>query len=338
MELELRSNIVITGGCGFIGSSLVRKLLETEGAKLRVVDNLSVGDRHSISTLPGFVETNLDDVSSEWNSPLELIVEDICNPDAMIKCLAGANHVVHLAANTGVAPSVENPKFDCMTNVMGVLNCLEAARENNIDKFVFASSGAPIGEQEPPQNEKMPARPASPYGASKLAGEGYCSAYFHCFGINTVGLRFGNVYGPGSAKKESVVAKFIKRALSHQPLEIYGDGSQTRDFIYLQDLLEAIIASITKKDIGGELFQIASAKEVTVSEIANHLKSAFEARNLPFPDIMYSEARMGDVKRNYSDTRKAYDRLGWRAKTPLPNGVLDTLDYFLQLNDFAGSK
>ena len=338
MEPASGSNIVITGGCGFIGSALANKLSKTKGVKLRVIDNLCVGDRQQVSTLAGFVETEPNKVSSEWHSPVELIVEDICDSDAMIRCFAGADHVVHLAANTGVAPSVENPRFDCMTNVIGILNCLEAARLHNVDKFVFASSGAPIGEQEPPQNERMPARPASPYGASKLAGEGYCSAYFHCFGINTVGLRFGNVYGPGSAKKESVVAKFIKRALNNQPLEIFGDGSQTRDFIYLQDLLDAILASLTKNDIGGELFQIASAKEVTVSEVVDHLKRAFEMRNLLLPEIMYSEARVGDVKRNYSDTRKARDQLGWRAKTPLSDGVINTLDYFLQLNDLEGSK
>ena len=338
MKSRSGSNIVITGGCGFIGSALAHKLSKTEGVKLRVIDNLCVGDAKSLSTLAGFEETHLSNVSSEWQSPVELIAEDICNSDAMIRCLAGADHVVHLAANTGVAPSVENPRFDCMTNVIGILNCLEAARIHKVDKFVFASSGAPIGEQEPPQNERMPARPASPYGASKLAGEGYCSAYFHCFGINTVGLRFGNVYGPGSAKKESVVAKFIKRALSNQPLEIYGDGSQTRDFIYLQDLLDAIVASLSKNDIGGELFQIASAKEVTVSEVAAYLKRAFEMRNLLFPEIMYSDARVGDVKRNFSDTRKARDKLGWCAKTPLSEGIINTLDYFLQVNDLAGSK
>lgn len=323
-------NITITGGCGFIGSALVRELLKIDGVKLRVVDNLSVGDVRSVTLPQGIVKTRLVDVVSEWRNPLELIVADICDSDAMMKCLAGAHHVVHLAANTGVAPSVKNPRFDCETNVIGVLNCLEAARENNIDKFVFASSGAPVGEQEPPQNERMPARPASPYGASKLAGEGYCSAYYHCFGINTVGLRFGNVYGPGSAKKESVVAKFIKRALNNQPLEIFGDGSQTRDFIYLQDLLEAIVATLFTDDIGGELFQIASAKEVTVSELASQINSAFETRNLPLSEIVYSEARVGDVKRNYSDTRKARDKLGWCAKTDLSDGVLATLDYFLE--------
>ena len=338
MKPKSSANIVITGGCGFIGSALVGRLIEAEGIKIRVIDNLSVGDRQSLSNISDFKEITVDEAGSEWVSTLELIAADICDAPAMMKCIEGADHIVHLAANTGVAPSVENPRFDCVTNVIGTLNCLEAARKHKIDKFIFASSGAPVGEQEPPQNEKMPARPASPYGASKLAGEGYCSAYFHCFGVNTVGLRFGNVYGPGSAKKESVVAKFIKRALKSKPLEIYGDGLQTRDFIYLHDLVDAIIASINSNDIGGELFQIASAKEVTVSEIADQIKRAFEARHLSFPDVVHSEARVGDVKRNYSDTSKARDRLGWHATTPLSEGVIATLDYFLNLDDMAGVK
>ena len=338
MKPKSSVNIVITGGCGFIGGALVGRLIEAGGFKIRVIDNLSVGDRQSLSNISDFTEIALNAASSGWVSPLELIVADICDAQAMMTCIEGADHIVHLAANTGVAPSVENPRSDCITNVIGTLNCLEAARMHKIDKFVFASSGAPIGEQEPPQNEKMPARPASPYGASKLAGEGYCSAYFHCFGVNTVGLRFGNVYGPGSAQKESVVAKFIKRALKDEPIEIYGDGLQTRDFIYLHDLVDAIIASINANDIGGELFQIASAKEVTVSEITDQIMRAFEARDLSFPDIIHSEARIGDVKRNYSDTSKARDKLGWQATTPLSEGVIATLDYFLNLDNLAGLK
>ena len=143
----------------------------------------------------------------------------------MLAATEGADVVIHLAANTGVGPSVENPRMDCETNVTGTLNALEAARAAGAGRFVFASSGAPLGVQTPPLHEEMAPHPASPYGASKLAGEGYCSAWFHSFGVETVVLRFGNVYGEGSTRKASVVAKFIKRALAGEVLEIYGDGS-----------------------------------------------------------------------------------------------------------------
>ena len=148
---------------------------------------------------------------------------------------------------------------------------LEAARKNSVKRFVFASSGAPVGECNPPIHEELPCHPVSPYGASKLAGEGYCSAYYRTFGVETVALRFGNVYGPGSGHKNSVIAKFIKQAMNGEPLEIYGDGKQTRDFIYIDDLIEAIRLSATVERIGGNVFQIATNTETTVREMTNKL-------------------------------------------------------------------
>src|SRR5262249_16844775 len=155
-----------------------------------------------------------------------------------------------------------------MNNVVGTLNYLEACRRLGVRRFVFASSGAPIGDCEPPLHEEMPGHPVSPYGASKLAGEAYCSAYRHSFGIETVALRFGNCYGPLSSHKNSVVAKFIRQALAGQPWEIFGDGCQTRDFIYVQDVTDAIIRAATVEGIGGEVFQIATNSETTVLELA----------------------------------------------------------------------
>ena len=143
-------------------------------------------------------------------------------------------------------------------------------------------------------------------------------------------LRFGNVYGPLSGHKNSVVAKFIKRALDGQPLEIYGDGSQTRDFIYIFDLVKAIRQAASVADIAGEAFQIATSQETTVGELAEALARVFEAKGLVMPEVRYSEPRLGDVMRNYSDTSKAYKRLGWRAETDLENGLPATLDWFLE--------
>ena len=236
--------------------------------------------------------------------------------------------IIHLAANTGVGPSVQNPLFDCKTNILGVLNVLEACRSNRVPRFVFASSGAPLGDQRPPLHEELAPHPASPYGASKLAGEGYCSAYFHSFGIETVALRFGNVYGAGSHKKQSVVAKFIQQSLRGESLEIYGDGKQTRDYIYISDLVDAIVKASVVEDIGGEVFQIATANETTVLQMVEILGQAMSEEGLSLPVINYGPRRTGDVQRNYSDTSKAKKYLNWSARVSLEQGLKTTIRYF----------
>lgn len=323
---------LITGGCGFIGRNLIQNLLGEGGHSIRIVDNLSVGSREELALVSSFIEsaTNVQSFPVLTSTPVELIVGDILDERLAAKVTQDMDIVVHLAANTGVAPSVADPRMDCVTNVLGTFNYLEAARVNNVKRFVFASSGAPAGECEPPIHEELPPHPVSPYGASKLAGEGYCSAYYRTFGVETVALRFSNVYGPLSSKKESVVAKFIKKALAAEPLEIYGDGSQTRDFLYIDDLIRAVrLASVTP-DIGGETFQIAAARETTVEEIAGRLKQLFQDHeNGKDVCISYLEPRLGDVKRNFSDTTKAKNRLGWQPQMLLDQGLRVTLAWFM---------
>jgi UDP-glucose 4-epimerase len=318
---------LITGGCGFIGCALIAELLGNASAKhsIAVLDNLTVGTRDNLSALTDFEEI---EGSPDWMVPISLIVADVRDAGAVAKAVAGADVVVHLAANTGVGPSVEDPYLDCDTNVRGTLNVLEACRVHNAGRIVFASSGAPLGVQVPPLNEEMAPRPASPYGASKLAGEGYCSAYFHCFGVETVALRFGNVYGVGSGHKQSVVAKFIKEAMAGEAWEIYGNGNQTRDFIYIADLINAVQRAATTEGVGGEVFQIATAAETTVLEMAALLADVLEAEGINRPEIHHAPMRDGDVMRNYSDTSKARDRLGWSANVSLPEGLARTVRYF----------
>lgn len=325
-------NWLITGGCGFIGRNLIQNLLDEGGHSIRVVDNLSVGSREELALVSGFTESAADVVTFPvlTSTPVELIVGDILDERLAAKVAQDMDIVVHLAANTGVAPSVADPRMDCVTNVLGTFNYLEAARANNVKRFVFASSGAPAGECEPPIHEELPPHPVSPYGASKLAGEGYCSAYYRTFGVETVALRFSNVYGPLSSKKESVVAKFIKKAIAEEPLEIYGDGLQTRDFLYIDDLIHAVRLAGATPDIGGETFQIAAAKETTVAEIAERLKQLFQdCENSKNVCISYLEPRLGDVKRNFSDTGKAKNRLGWQPQMLLDQGLRATLAWFM---------
>lgn len=311
-------NWLITGGCGFIGRNLVKNLLDEKENRIRIIDNLSVG-----------TQADLYRVCSPGD--IEFIQGDILDADLMAASAKGIDVIVHLAANTGVAPSVADPRSDCLTNVVGTLNCLEAARFNQVKRFVFASSGAPVGECEPPIIETIQPRPVSPYGASKLAGEGYCSAFFRSFGIETIALRFGNVYGEFSGHKDSVVAKFIKCLMNNKPLEIYGDGSQTRDFIYIADLIQAIRCAVAADNVGGEIFQIASSRETTVKEIADIIIAQFKKEQSQVEiTIGYSEKRTGDVQRNYSDTSKAEKMLKWRSETELRTGILKTIQWFLQ--------
>ncbi len=209
----------MTGGCGFIGVNLARQLVAA-GYVPVAYDNLSTG--------------RLEDGHAAGYA--EIIEADILDADTLAAAARGVYGVVHLAAQTGVVASVEDPRADLEVNVGGTLNALLAARDGGASAFVFASSGAPLGSVDPPGHEGLAPRPLSPYGASKLAGEGLCSAFAGSYGLAANALRFTNVYGPYSYHKGSVVAAFMKRIMDGEPLVVYGDGSQTRDFLYVDDL------------------------------------------------------------------------------------------------------
>jgi UDP-glucose 4-epimerase len=323
----ISSALLITGGCGFIGTALIDLLQQSKTAlNIRVLDNLTTGGPEDLSAVSSFLQSKPSDCDKHHG--VVLIEGDIRDPDIAQYCTQGVDCIIHLAANTGVGPSVENPRFDMECNVMGTLNMLEAARLNGVKKFIFASSGAPAGEVEPPIHEELAPHPVSPYGASKLAGEGYCSAYYRTFSIGTVCLRFGNVYGPRSKKKYSVVAKFVRQALNGEACVIYGDGKQTRDFLYIDDLVRAVMLCM-EKDVGGETFQIASGMERTVGELADLMAKALERRGVKM-NIEHGSLRIGDVKRNFSDTSKAARMLGWKVKTELEDGIEKTIDYFMK--------
>jgi len=321
---------LITGGCGFIGTSLIKNLKEEGGHNIRVIDNLSVGTREDLEKVCNFTENDISDIAELNDFDVQLICGDILDEELAEKSAMGMDIIVHLAANTGVAPSVEDPRKDCFTNVLGTFNYLEAARKKGIKRFVFASSGAPVGETEPPIHEQKPVQPVSPYGASKLAGEGYCSAYFRTFGIETVALRFGNVYGPGSGHKNSVIAKFIKSAINGEVLEVFGDGTQTRDFIYIDDLIRAIRLSASKEGVGGEIFQIATSRETTLNELVGELLPLLSQSSITDVKLQHADKRQGDVLRNYSDTSKAKKKLGWANRTELQQGLNETIRWYMK--------
>ena len=200
-------NWLITGGCGFIGTALIRSLVEEGGHGVRVVDNLVVGAREDLAAASDFVEASPDDPGSMPSSgPVELVVGDIRDEDLALRAAAGADVIVHFAANTGVMPSVEDPRGDCMSNVVGTLNYLEAARHAGVGRFIFASSGGTIvGDAEPPIHEEMPPHPVAPYGASKLAGEQFLRTVGAARGVATVarGARRGGCRSRSSACSET---------------------------------------------------------------------------------------------------------------------------------------
>lgn len=320
---------LITGGCGFIGSNLIKNILTSGADDIRVIDNLSIGSPDFLQDTYGFRLYEPKDHIRSIDG-LDIISGDILDKDLALRSAQGADIIVHLAANCGVESSIADPIFDCDTNVKGTLNYLEASKRNKISRFIFASSGAPAGNITPPIHEEIVPKPISPYGASKLSCEGYCSAYKHSFDIDTVVLRFSNVYGPMSVHKNSVVAKFTKEILDGKTLETYGDGKQTRDFIYVDDLVNAIIKSSKAEKVGGEVFQIATNKETSINDIIKMLTQIFS--EITFQDISVNEgqARLGDMKRNFSDISKAREILKWEPRKDLNEGLKETVEYFLR--------
>ncbi len=295
----------MTGGAGFIGANLLRPLVD-RGYQVTVLDNLSGGRMECLAGLP-----------------VEFIKGDILDVELVNRLVPGHDGIVHLAAQTGVPGSLQDPRRDCQVNVVDTLNILEACRHSGVGRFVFASSNAPLGRQPPPASEDKAPLPISPYGASKLAGEGYCLAYHGSWGLGTIALRFANVYGPYSAHKHSVVAKFFKDMRATGRITIDGDGGQTRDFIYVDDLCRAIVLAL-ESDVGGEVFQIATGVETSIRDPAATLQGvagkSVEMRHAP--------ARQGDIRENYSAVVKVQEVLGWEPTVTLRDGLQETWEWF----------
>ncbi|MCS4034095.1 UDP-glucose 4-epimerase [Salinibacter ruber] len=322
---------LITGGCGFIGTNLIHQLQEEGEHSIRVVDNLSEGARNHLGRVSSFVEKDREELGPTFSDEVELVVGDIRDPELANLASQGSEIIVHLAANSSVPKSIERPRHDCSTNVNGTLNYLEAARNRDVKRFIFASSVAPLGDCSPPIHEDMAPHPKAPYGASKLAGEGYCSAYQQTYGVQTAALRFANVYGPLSEHKESVVAKFIRRALHGDPLEVYGDGQQTRDFVHTNDLVRAIQLAASQPKVNGEIFQIATNSETTLNSLVEMLVPIIESvRDVGTVDVVHTKPRHGDIRRNYADTSKAEQILGWTPEVQLDEGLKETVRSFRQ--------
>ena len=336
MSISNSQRWLVTGGCGFIGTNLIAHLVRKEPeVSVRVLDNLSVGTREDLLEVTPFIELDRSPdrravtARSPADCKTELLIGDVRDNETCLACCEGIDVIVHLAASSGVPQSVDNPRWDMESNVLGTYNILEAARVQGIDRVIFASSGASVGETELPIHERTVPNPVSPYGAGKLAGEGYCSAYCRTYGMKTVSLRFGNVYGPRSKHKNSVVARFLKQALGGEVFDIHGNGDQTRDYIYIVDLVRAIMLS-AKTETGGEIFQIATNTEVSVNEVAAILQELVEDKTGRKVTVVHGIPRLGDVQRNYFDISKARNVLGYQPRFNLRKGLEATLEYFLK--------
>ncbi|MBM3118683.1 MAG: NAD-dependent epimerase/dehydratase family protein [Chloroflexi bacterium] len=304
--------ILITGGCGFIGIN-VAKYLYSKGYKIRILDNLSVGKKEKLTSagLPP--------------SAVELVIGDVRDRDTVERAVCNIKAVVHLAAHTSVVESLGNPEETWHINVTGTLNLLEFCRLKGVQTFIFASSNAVLGEQAAPVDETKIPKPISPYGASKLAGEALCTAYYHSFALNTVSLRFANCYGPYSENKPMVITKFINWARQDKPLIIYGNGSQTRDFTHVGDVCQSIYLCLAAVDsVAGEIFQIGSGVETSINKLAEIIQEIM-GKKLP---IINKPKRRGEIERNYSNITKARKILGFEPKINLKTGLEELCELF----------
>lgn len=297
---------LLTGGCGFIGARLAAQLRE-DGVAVRVLDDLSRG---RADNLPPDVE---------------LVRGDIRDADTVAEALAGVDTVVHLAAYGSVIESIADPLTNFDINARGTLVLLRGCVDAGVERFVFASTGgALIGNAEPPVDESNLPWPISPYGASKLCGEAYLHAFAGAYGLRTAALRFANVYGPFSDHKKGAVTTFIKNALLGEPILIYGDGSASRDFLYVDDLCAAIRAG-ARADLADEVVHVASGRETTIRELAELILRIAGRGDL---EIEHQPARRGEVARNFATAEKAHRLLDFAPTETLESGMAKTIDWF----------
>jgi len=300
--------VLITGGAGFIGSNLCSYLLSVGGYHVTVLDNLSAGQ-----------------TEHDLPNGIRLISGDYTNKETLANCLRGIDAVIHLAALSGVIDSVVDPRPSFHINVEGSFQLLELARQAKVGKLINASTGgALLGEVKPPISEDMVPSPLSPYGASKLAVEGYCSAFAGAYGFPCATLRFSNIYGPRSAHKKSVVAAFIKNIIREEPLVVYGDGTQQRDYLYVGDLVVAIEAAL-KRELTGA-YQLGSGKPTVLNTLITTLKKV-SRRDF---EVRYEARRSGEVHSTWCNIDKARREFGYNVPTNLETGVGETWTWYVE--------
>ena len=306
-KVALAKKVLVTGGAGFIGSHTVDLLIK-QGNRVRILDNLSTGNLNNI-------RQHLD------SGAAELVKGDIRDAAVVKEALKDIDAVVHFAALVSVPLSVQNPDLTFDVNLEGTLKMLRCCEEMHVPRFVFISSCSVCGDpQSLPVTEKTPPSPLSPYAESKLMGERSTLEFSQRGAIQGVVLRFFNVYGPRQTLNDysGVITRFMDRCFENKPLTIYGDGSQTRDFIYVADVARAVVASIDS-GFSGEVFNIGSGTATSINDLAKTIIS-LSGKNV---GICYEKERVGDIKHSYADVSKARALLHFEAAVSLQNGLLE---------------
>jgi len=306
---------LVTGGAGFIGSHLVERLL-ADGARVRVLDNFSASTR---ANLP---------FARAVGRRLEVIRGDIRQLGVVERAARGVRVVFHQAAMRSVPRSVKDPLGANANNVTGTLNVLEAARRARVARVVYASSSSVYGDRpDLPKREDQPPAPISPYAVSKAAGEQYAAVWTRLFGVETVGLRYFNVFGPRQDPKSeyaAVIPRFILWGLRGKPLEVHGDGAQSRDFTYIDNVVEANLLAARAASVGGEVFNVGCGERVSLLEIIAKLETILGRRLTR----EHRPLRQGDVQHTLADVSKAKRLLGYSPLVPFDEGLQRTVDYF----------
>ena len=310
------SKILVTGGAGFIGSHLVDRLI-AEGSEVTVLDNFDTG--------------KLDNVSG--HKDLRIAKGDIRDYALIRHTVEDVDAVFHEAALASTVLSVKNPLVANEINVTGTLNLLKASSDLGVKRFIYASSAAVYGNTSAPRKkEDMPLDPASPYGMSKLAAEKYAKIFYELYGLETVSLRYFNVYGPRQRFDEKwayggVISIFLNRLLKNMPPVVHGDGEQTRDFVYVKDVVEANMLALKTSGAAGEVFNIGTGKRITVNKVAQLLREMTNKENL---ENVHADSRPGDVRHGYADISKAERVLNYVPKFSLDQGLTELVNWYTQ--------
>lgn len=310
------SRILVTGGAGFIGSHLVDRLI-AEGSEVTVLDNFDTGKLHNVS----------------GHKNLRIVKGDIRDYALIRRTVEDVDAVFHEAALVSTVLSVQDPLAANEINVTGTLNLLKASSDLGVKRFIYASSAAVYGNTSVPRKkEDMPLDPASPYGMSKLAAEKYAKIFYELYGLETVSMRYFNVYGPRQRFDEKwayggVISIFLERLLKNMPLVVHGDGEQTRDFVYVKDVVEANMLVLKTSGAAGEVFNIGTGKRITVNKVAQILKEMTNRENL---ENVHADSRPGDVRHGYADISKAERVLNYAPKFSIERGLTELVNWYNQ--------
>jgi len=312
---------LVTGGAGFIGSNLVGRLLQN-GEKVRVIDNLATG---KIENIQPFLDKT------------EFVHGDIRYLNTVMEAMKDVDYVLHQAALPSVPRSVETPLESNDVNTNGTLNLLYAAKESGVKRFVYAASSSAYGESPTlPKVETMQTSPLSPYAVNKLAGEYNCKAFYNVYGLETVAIRYFNIYGPRqdpNSYYSAVIPKFIKMMLMGIAPTIHGDGEQSRDFTYIENVLNAnLLACKAAKKACGKVMNIACGERITLNKLVNELKKLLNV------DIkaVHGNPRPGDIKDSLADVNLAKELIGYEPKILVDEGLKRTVEWFLQNKHVLG--